>query len=123
MFRFLVFRRCLMLATMFGQMGQEKGDGFHFAAFLVLVGSVAGSGSFDTDAIGFILIWGFNISRSLFDVDCIRMNKEKSVTAFDINFCFALVAFAYSAVMSLVFSNEYSLLVKKMSEMDSSFLF
>jgi len=113
-----------MLATMFGQMGQEKGDGFHFAAFLVLVGSVvAGSGSFDTDAIGFILIWGFNISRSLFDVDCIRMNKEKSVTAFDINFCFALVAFAYSAVMSLVFSNEYSLLVKKMSEMDSSFLF
>jgi len=49
--------------------------------------------------------------------------NEIQFTAFDINFCFALVAFAYSAVMSLVFSNEFSLLVKKMFEMDFSFFF
>jgi len=105
-------------------MGQKPDGTLQTAAFLVFVGSVvAGSESFDTDAIGFTLIWAYNISQAIFDVICLRMNKEKLVTAFDINFCFALVAFAYSAVMSLVFSNEFSLLVEAMFEKDSSFLF
>ena len=131
-----------MLATMYGQyyyLYSLRVDAtfdanfqtFQTAVFLVFVGSeVAGNQSFDIDAIGFILIWGYNIPQIIFGLDLGPRYKhdgifsaKKFVTVFDINFCFALIAFAYSAVMSLVFSNEFSLLVKKMFEMDFSFFF
>eukprot|EP00347_Sterkiella_histriomuscorum_P007637 403348152 len=90
---FLTFRRCSILTTVicnFFILRTIPDLNLSLTLLLSVVGScVAGWESLDTQWFGYFLVWMNNLSQSIYNVYVSKVNKEKKVLPFEINFFFA----------------------------------
>jgi hypothetical protein len=102
---FLLFRRCAVVATIivtFIIEGTLPDRPLLLTAALVIAGAVtAGYESFDDSSFGFLLIWGNNFAQSVYNVVASKYNADKKITAFEINFFFALMGLPLSAFLTV----------------------
>lgn len=92
---FLCFRRCAILCTIIVEFivrralpGMTKG----FCSLLIVVGAmIAGWDGFNNDSFGYFLVICNNFSQSIYTVFTSKFNADKRITAFEINFFFALL--------------------------------
>ena len=97
---FLTFRRCAMVTTIIVDYfvgGKTPSQTLLISAFFVVVGAlIAGYETFDSNAMGYILIMGNNFSSAFANVVTAVYNEKKVVQAFDLNFYFALIGLPLS---------------------------
>lgn len=92
---FLTFRRCCILATLiinYAISREVPGKVLSYCTAAMLLGSIiAGYESLDSNVFGYLLIWCNNFCTAFQNVVSSKYNKDKLITAFEINFYFAAI--------------------------------
>eukprot|EP00347_Sterkiella_histriomuscorum_P018313 403345983 len=107
---FLTLRRCSILTVVLMNyfiMGSVPDSYLMLTLVLSLSGSVvAGYETLNTDWFGYFIVWMNNLAQSIYNVYVSKVNKEKKVLPFEINFYFACcglpVALFYTIYMGEV---------------------
>ncbi len=103
---FLTFRRCSMLTTVLMNYVVNRvypDEALRITLFLTTVGAIiAGWDSLNSQWFGYILVWGNNLSQSLYNSYVSKVNTQKSVLPFEINFYFALCGFPIALIFTIV---------------------
>jgi hypothetical protein len=91
---FLTFRRCAMLTTVgmnFVVNAVYPDLALCFTLFMTTTGALtAGYQSLNTEWFGYFLVWMNNLAQSCYNAYVSKVNREKLVLPFEINFYFAL---------------------------------
>lgn len=79
-------------------------------ASLLLVGAViAGYDSLDSNMIGYILVWCNNFFSSIQNVVVSKLNEDKKLSPFEINFYFACAGLVFTIIMTNYTGDIYAL--------------
>ena len=71
------------------------------ATALVCTGAIIGGyENFDTEYFGYLLVWANNFTQSIYNVVMSKLNSDKSITPFEINFFFASFGLPVGAILS-----------------------
>lgn len=109
--RFLAFRRCGILASvivMYFVDGTYPNRSIKIGTFLCTTGAIiAGWEKMETDILGFVLVWMNNFSQAIQNVYIAKLNKEKKLSAFDINFFFACCGLVLTFVYNFIVTSDY----------------
>ena len=101
---FLTFRRCGIVATLIIQYfvnGSTPAMNILGATALVCTGAIIGGyENFDTEYFGYLLVWANNFTQSIYNVVMSKLNSDKSITPFEINFFFASFGLPVGAFLS-----------------------
>jgi hypothetical protein len=68
---------------------------------MILGAIIAGYDSFDSNMLGYLLIWGNNFSQAIYNVFTAKFNENKTLTAFEINFFFASIGLPLSLYLTI----------------------
>ena len=100
---FLTFRRCGCLATITVQYfveGKYPSSKTAWSTLIVILGAIIGGyETLDTELFGYMLVWGNNFTQSIYNVVMSKLNSDKRITPFEINFFFALIGIPISACL------------------------
>ncbi len=110
---FLTFRRCSLLTTFAVNYYMNKTGADSRTALklgLVTLGAcIAGYDTFNRDWFGYFLIWMNNITNSFCNVYFNKINKDKKVTAMEINFFYAWVGLPIFLIYSIYSGEIYQI--------------
>ena len=102
---FLTFRRCSLLTTVIMNYLVNRvypNKALSITLFLSTAGAlIAGWDSLNAQWFGYILVWGNNVAQSLYNTYVSKVNAEKKVLAFEINFYFALCGFPIALLFTV----------------------
>ena len=80
----------------------------YIGTLLVTSGAVAaGWEKMETDILGFFLVWLNNFSQAIQNVYIAKLNKEKKLSAFDINFFFACCGLVLTIIYNFIITADY----------------
>ena len=89
--------------------GDRPSKGVLFATILVVVGAfLAAFENFDSNLIGFTLVWGYNFTSSFQSVYLSVLNKEKVLSPMEFNFYFACIGFVSTAFYNFILTSDYT---------------
>jgi len=108
---FTAFRRCGMLSSVIVMFIMESTIPNRFiqiATVVVTAGAItAGWETMETDAYGLAIVWANNFSQAIQNVYISALNKEKKLSAFDINFFFASLGLLFSIGNNFFMTDDY----------------
>jgi hypothetical protein len=101
---FLCFRRCAILCTIIIEFIVKRTvPGFQkvaCAGMMVSGAIVAGWEGFNAEAFGYFLVICNNFSQSIYSVIMAKYNADKRITAFEVNFFFALLGLPMCVIVT-----------------------